>query len=295
MFPPWALLRALPLERAVRLGAAMGTAAMALDRVNRPIAMRNLEIAFPEIDRAGRLRILRDAYRNYGRMAAEWTQFPTLPRAAVTRMVGYAGRENWDEAIRLSSGRGILTLTGHFGNFELLSAAHAAHGNRIALVARLIRNPVIDRAVVARRGRFGAESIPRKGAGRAVIRRLRDDWMVAVPLDLDVRDGLFVDFFSLPAATSPALARLAIATGAPVLPAFIVREGASPRHRITILPPLRIAGEGARGGPARAELARAETQRYNAAIEAMVRRHPDHWNWIHRRWKTRPPGEPRFY
>lgn len=296
MLPPWTLLRILPLERAVRVGAAMGAAAMALDRVNRPVAIRNLTIAFPEMNRAGRLRILRDTYRNYGRMAAEWAQFPNLPRATVTRMVDYAGRENWTEAIRLSHGRGILILTGHFGNFELLSAGHAAHGNPVALVARPIRNPLIDRAVVARRARFGAESIPRKGAGRAIIRRLREDWMVAVPLDLDTRAGIFANFFSLPAATSPALARLAIATGAPVLPAFLVREGATTRHHIIFLPPLALDGEGApRGVLARTELAHAQTQLYAQTIERMIRRHPDHWNWIHRRWKTRPPGEPRFY
>jgi len=295
MAPPWIVLRALPLDRAVRAGAAMGTAAMVLDRLNRPIAMKNLAIAFPDMDRSAHLRILRDSYRNFGRMAAEWAHFPKLSREKVIEMVGYANREHWDAAIQASGGRGILTLTGHFGNFELLSAGHAAHNNRIALVARPIRNPLMDRAVIARRGRFGAESIPRKGAGRAVIKRLRMDWMVAIPLDLDTRTGIFVNFFTLPAATSPALARLAIATGAPVLPAFMVREGAAARHRITVLEPFILEGEGPRGEAARNDLVRIETQRYTAAIEQMVRRYPDHWNWIHRRWKSRPAGEKRFY
>jgi KDO2-lipid IV(A) lauroyltransferase len=275
MAPPWIVLRALPLDQAVRAGAAMGAAAMVLDRLNRPIAMKNLAIAFPDMDRSAHLRILRDSYRNFGRMAAEWTHFPKLSREKVIEMVGYSNREHWDAAIQASSGRGILTLTGHFGNFELLSAGHAAHNNRIALVARPIRNPLMDRA--------------------AVIKRLRMDWMVAIPLDLDTRTGIFVNFFTLPAATSPALARLAIATGAPVLPAFMVREGAAARHRITVLEPFILAGEGPRGEAARDDLVRIETQRYTAAIEQMVRRYPDHWNWIHRRWKSRPPGEKRFY
>jgi len=288
--PPWAMLRALPLERAVRVGAAIGPLAMALDRGNRAIAMRNLEIAFPEKDLAERLEILRDTYRNFGRMAAEWVHFFDLDRANIEQYVTYEGREHWDEAIRLSAGRGILVLTGHFGNFELLSLGHSLHGNPIALVQRPNRNPVIDRAVAARRLRNGNLTISRKGAGREVLRLLRQNWMVAVPLDLDVRDGIFVDFFSKPAATSDALARLAIATRAPVLPAFMVREGISTRHRITILPPIMTLRS-----PDRDLALHDYTQQFTSIFEGMIRRHPDHWNWIHRRWKTRPPGEPRFY
>lgn len=288
--PPWAILRALPLERAVQVGASVAPLAMLLDRRNRAIALRNLEIAFPEKDAAARRAILLDAYRNFGRMAAEWVHFFDLDSANIERYVTYEGREHWDEAIRLSAGRGILVLTGHFGNFELLSVGHSLHGNPIAIVQRPNRNPVIDRAVAARRLRRGNLTISRKGAGREVLRLLRQNWMVAVPLDLDVRRGLFVDFFSLKASTSDALARLAIATRAPVLPAFMVREGATTRHRITILPPIVAAR-----GTDRDEALVRYTQQFTSIFEAMVRRYPDHWNWIHRRWKTRPPGELRFY
>ncbi|HVA41735.1 MAG TPA: lysophospholipid acyltransferase family protein [Candidatus Binataceae bacterium] len=288
--PPWAILRALPLERAVRVGAAAGALAMTLDRGNRRIAMRNLEIAFPERGAAERLAILRDTYRNFGRIAAEWVHFFEFTPANIDRYVSYEGREHWEEAIRLSAGRGILVLTGHFGNFELLSVGHSVHGNRIAIVQRPNRNPIIDRAVAARRQHYGNLTISRKGAARDLMRLLRDDWMVAVPLDLDVRHGVFVDFFNLKASTSEALARLAVASRVPVLPAFMVREGATTRHRITILPVI----ETVRGGDRAANVIE-NTQHYTAAIEAMIRRHPDHWNWIHRRWKTRPAGEPRFY
>jgi len=317
--PPWAILRALPLERAVRLGAAIGPIAMALDRRNRPIALRNLELAFPEKDPAARLAILRDTYRNFGRMAAEWVHFFDLDSRNIERYVTYEGREHWDQAMRLSAGRGILVLTGHFGNFELLSVAHSLHGNPIAIVQRPNRNPLIDRAVAARRLRQGNLTISRKGAGREVLRRLRQNWMVAVPLDLDVRHGIFVDFFSRSASTSDALARLALATRAPVLPAFMVRQGISTRHRITILPPIeavrgtdrhtadRVAkrdtptpdithdSSANRRSADRDDALRHYTQQFTSIIESMIRRHPDHWNWIHRRWKTRPPGETRFY
>jgi KDO2-lipid IV(A) lauroyltransferase len=290
MAPLWALLRALPLERAVRLGGAMGPVAMAFDRGNRSIALCNLTIAFPEIDDAARLSILRDTYRNFGRMAAEWVHFFELNPGNIASYVTYDGRQHWDEAIRLSNGRGILVLTGHFGNFELLSLGHSLHGNRIAIVQRPNRNPIIDRAVAARRLRNGNLTVSRKGAGREILRLLRQNWMVAVPLDLDVRRGVFVDFFSLKASTSDALARIAIASHAPVLPAFMVREGASTRHRITLFPPIVAVR-----GDDRDDAVREYTQQFTSLFEAMVRRYPDQWNWIHRRWKTRPPGEARFY
>jgi KDO2-lipid IV(A) lauroyltransferase len=287
---PWGLLRALPLDRAVRVGAALGTVVMAADLFNRPIAQRNLQIAFPSLNAEGRRTILRGMYRNFGRMAAEWLHSRRLARAEIERRVSYVNREYWDDAVRRSAGRGILTLTGHFGNFELLSLAHSAYGNHVAFVQRPNRNPILDAAVMARRERFGCRPIARRGAGRPMLRLLREDWMVTIPLDLDTRDGVFVDFFGTAAATSDALARLAITTDTPVLPAFMVREGTSARHQITFLPMVETVRNSDR-----AAAVRENTQRYTSIVEGIIREHPDHWNWIHRRWKTRPPGEARFY
>ena len=288
--PPWALLRGLPLERAVKVGAALGSVVMAADFANRPIGMRNLEIAFPELSREARTKILRDTYRNFGRMAAEWVHFPQLDPKDADLYVSYVGKEYWEEGLRISNGRGILILTGHFGNFELLSLGHSLHGNRVALIQRPNRNPIIDRAVMSRRERFGNRAIPRRGAGRPLLKLLKEDWMVAIPLDLDNRGGVFVDFFGLKAATSDALARVAMATGTPVIPAFMVRKGTSTHHQITFLPIIEMVK-----GKDREAAVIENTQRFNNAIEGMIRRYPDHWNWIHRRWKTRPPGEERFY
>ncbi|HXZ88378.1 MAG TPA: lysophospholipid acyltransferase family protein [Candidatus Binataceae bacterium] len=290
MAPPWAFLRLLPLESAVRMGAAAGALVAKLDPVNRRIAMRNLQIAFPERDASEHRRILTAAYRNYGRMAAEWLHAFEFTRANIEQYVTYESPEYWKDAIRISGGRGILVLTGHFGNFELLSLAHSIYGNRIAIVQRPNRNPIIDAAVTARRTHFGNVSIPRKGAAREVLRLLKDNWMVTIPLDLDTRRGVFVKFFSKPAATNEALARIAMATGAPVLPAFMVRGGSTTRHRIKLLPVIELERR-----PDRRESVLINTQRFTDTIEEMIRLHPDHWNWIHRRWKTRPPGEDRFY
>ncbi len=283
-------MRALPLERALKVGAALGSIAAHVDRVNRPIGIRNLEIAFPDKTPAQRFEILRGMYRNWGRMIAEWSHFGSLTRANIEQFAVYEGRDIWDEAERISNGRGALVLTAHFGNFELLPLAHSIYGYRIAIVHRPLRNPLIDREVRAMRERFGNRTIERKGAGRTMLKLLRDDWKVAVPLDLDVRKGVFVDFFGLKASTSDGLARLAMASGAPVAPVFLIRDGESAHHRISIRPMIEIVRSRDRD-----EAIRENTQRFTRAIEDAVRCHPDHWNWIHRRWKTRPLGEARFY
>jgi len=286
-----AAMRAVPRERALELGARLGAAAAAVDRPNRRIALINLRIAFPELDRSAQLKIIRDMYRNWGRMLAEWVHMDSLDRSNIERYVTYDGQEHWDEAARVSNGRGILVLTAHYGNWELLNAAHAIYGTRITIVHRPLRNPLMDRDLRAMRSRFGNPSIERKAAGLDMARLLRQNWMIAVALDLDVRQGVFVDLFGKPASTSDGLARLAMASGAPVVPCFMVRDGHSACHRITISPALEI--EKGRGDRESAIV--RNTQRCARAIEDAIRGHPDHWNWIHRRWKTRPPGEPRFY
>jgi KDO2-lipid IV(A) lauroyltransferase len=197
--------------------------------------------------------------------------------------------ENWERGVELSRGRGGLILTGHFGNWELMILAHSIYGHKVAIVHRPLRNPLIDAALCTARNRFGNRVVPRKGAGREVLRLLRQNWVVGMPLDLDVRRGVFVDFFSLKASTSDGLARLAIATGAPVVPVFAVRDGVSSRHFVECMEPIETIRRADRE-----ESVLLNTQRYTKTIEGMIRRYPDHWNWIHRRWKTRPPGEQRF-
>jgi Kdo2-lipid IVA lauroyltransferase/acyltransferase len=287
--PLWLPLRALPLSRAVAAGAALGSIAMTLDRANRRIAQKNLAIAFPDQSEDARMAILRESWRNFGRMAAEWTHLFEITPANFSRFARFEGREHWTSALA-AGGRGLLILTAHVGNFEMLIMVPATRGDRLAVVHRPNRNPFLDHKVTARRERFGVTAVPRKGAGRPVLKFLRDNWTVAMPLDLDSRRGVFVDFFAMKAATGDGLARVAMATGAPVLPAFMLREGTGPRHIVKILPAIEVARRGDRE-----ELVRENTQRFTAAIEGIVRDHPAQWNWIHRRWKTRPPGEPRFY
>ena len=291
--PVGALVRmfaAMPLERAVKVGATLGSAIMRLDFGNRPIGVKNLEIAFPELDREARLKILAGMYRNWGRVIGEWPHLRQLNRSNVENFVTYDGVENLDRALVLAQKRGVIVLTAHYGNFELLPLAHSIYGYPLAMVHRPLRNPVIDQQIRRRRTSFGAEIVERKQAGLAIVKYLRQKWHVAVALDLDVRDGVFVDFFGTKACTSDGVARIAMAMRTQVVPAFMVRDGDRARHRITVLPAMEMVAT-----RDREESARENTQRMTAAIEMMIRRHPDHWNWIHRRWKTRPEGERRFY
>ncbi len=291
--PVAALVRmfaAMPLQRALKVGASLGSMIMRLDAGNRPIGITNLEIAFPALAPDARLKILTDMYRNWGRIIAEWPHSRVLNRDNIEEFVTYDGVENLRQALLIAEKRGAIILTAHYGNFELLPLAHSIYGYPLAMIHRPNRNPAIDRDIRRLRTSFGAEIIERKQAGLALVKYLRRKYHVAVALDLDVRDGVFVDFFGKNACTSDGVARIAMATRAPVVPAFMVREGDTARHRITVLPMLELAIS-----RDREECVRDNTQRMTAAIETMIRRHPDHWNWIHRRWKTRPEGEPRFY
>jgi KDO2-lipid IV(A) lauroyltransferase len=283
-------LAALPLRRAIKVGAAAGTLAMGLDRINRPIAMRNLEIAFPELSIERRLAILRGMYRNWGRMGAELAHAGDYTPGNVDYYAPYVNREIWERAARESGGRPIMIFTGHFGNFELLNLAHSMRGHRSAFVYRPVRNRLLDQWLNSLRSRYGTRLIARKGASREMMRAIRQNYIVCLPIDLDVRRGVFVDFFSMKACTTDSLARVAMATGAQVGPVFMIRDGVSERHRITIMEGIEIVCDGNRE-----DAVIENTQRFSRALEQMIRRHPDHWNWIHRRWKTRPPGEERFY
>src|ERR1700678_795186 len=148
-----AALRAMPLERAVRAGARLGGWAMNFDRPHRPIAVQNLEIAFPQMTPAARLNILRQMYRSWGRVLAKWTHLPELSRANVERVATYEGKEHWDEAERRSNGHGLFVLTGHYGNFELMQIAQSVYGYRLAIVHRAFGNPIHDARHATHHGR----------------------------------------------------------------------------------------------------------------------------------------------
>jgi len=286
------LLAALPIVVALRIGELVALIAYAVDVPHRRIGMRNLGIAFPEKSLAERRRILRQSFLNLGRMAVELAHLPKLTAAQVLDMVRFEEDAWWREAIEWERSTGVLILSGHFGNWELCVAAHGMRGHPVHLVHRAIGNPLVDRWLHDLRARAGTHMIRKSGAGRGVLRALHERALLVLPIDQNSTRGLgvFVDFFGLPASTNSGMARIALRTDAPIVPAFIVREGRSARHRVHILPILQVE----RTGDFEAEV-RLNTQRFTEVFEDMVRRYPEQWLWMHKRWKTRPVGTPRVY
>jgi len=282
----------LPLGAALRVGELAALVAYLLDRRHRRVGMRNLEIAFPEKPIRERRRILRASFLNLGRMAVELAHLPRLSAERLRDMVRFADEEWWREATSWERSTGVLVLSGHFGNWELLVFAHGMRGHPVHMVHRTIANPLLDRWLNALRARAGTRTIRKRHAARAVLAALHERGLLVLPFDQNSTRGLgvFVDFFGVPASTNAGLARIALRTDAPIVPAFIVREGRSARHRVHVLPIMQVE----RTGDPRADVVR-NTQRFSAVFEDMVRRHPEQWLWMHKRWKTRPPGAPRLY
>ncbi|MEO8602465.1 MAG: lysophospholipid acyltransferase family protein [bacterium] len=282
----------LPRRLALRVGALIGDQFYLLDRPHRRLALRNLAIAFPDKTVTEHRAILRESIRNLGRTAAEICHLRDLTAETVGQYVHAEDEVAWQRVFTTAAERGAVILTGHFGNFELLAYAHGLLDHPITLVHRPMNNALVDRAITDLRGRAGTVSLPKKSAAKAALRALHRHQMVAIPADQNQtrRYGVFVDFFGLPACTTPGPARLAMLSGAAVLPVFLLRDGASDRHRILVLPEVEMV----RSGDREADVI-ANTQRCTAVIEDVLRRYPEQWIWFHKRWNTRLKGERRVY
>ncbi len=286
------LLSLLPDLILYPLGVFGGWAGYWLDRRHVRIGHKNLALAFPEKSERERRRILRASYVNLGRCAAEYIRLGGFFYGRFRRRVSYDRFDHWDWVKAKYPGRGVLILSAHFGNFELLGAAHALNGFQISLVHHTQRFLAGDALMSFVRERAGVEIIRKHAAARAVLRALARGELVGIPFDQNAKrsEAVFVPFFGEPAATASGLARLARISGAPVVPAFIVRQPDRRSHRIEIQSeiPLQNTGDEA------ADILE-NTRRFVAAVEAMVRRYPEQFLWTHRRFRTRPRGMPPVY
>lgn len=284
------VIASLPRRLAVALGAATGGCLYWVALPLRRTALANLERAFPDRPDAERRRILRASCRNLGRVGAEFCHLPRLRAADVGDLVTFPDVPAWEQVLRERDERGLIVVTAHFGNWELLAYAHGLLGHPVTLVHKPMRNRFVDRLVMQVRERAGTQPIAKRAAARRALRVLRDRGILVIPSDQNQprREGIFVDFFGIPACTNAGAARLARHTGAALRPVFLVREGETGRHRVEILPEIERADTGDVH-----EDVRVTTQRCSDAIESMLRRYPEQWIWFHRRWRTRPPGEPR--
>jgi Kdo2-lipid IVA lauroyltransferase/acyltransferase len=274
------------------LGVAGGFIGYYLDRRHVRIGLKNLEIAFPERPVSERKRILRASYVNLGRMIAEYIRLGGFFYRRLKRRVTYERFEYWDEIKQRYPGRGILVLTAHFGNFELLPAAHAMHGYQISLVHHTQRFLAGDALINFVRARAGVTAMRKHSAARAVLASLRRGEMIGIPFDQNAKrsEAVFVPFFGEPAATTSGLARLVMISRALVVPAFIVRQPDMRSHRIVIQDEIPVQ----RTGDEKADI-EENTRRFVKPVEDMVRRYPEQFLWTHRRFRTRPRGMPQIY
>lgn len=281
-----ALFAWLPRGWALRLGAFVGSLLYYLALPLRKVGLEQLRWAFPQRSEAERRSILWESARNLGRMAAEVCHFPELTPQNVGQFVSFADRERWAAALASREGRGLIVLTAHFGNWELLAYAHGLLGFPVTVIHRAMRNPLVDRWLLQWRARGGTRSIAKKAAAREALKVLRAGGILAIPADQNQRYsfGVFVDFFGKPACTTTGPVRLAAHSGAMIVPVFLRRLGQSERHTVEVLPPIELVNTGDPAG----DLVE-NTQRCAKVIEAMIREYPEQWIWFHRRWKTRPP------
>ena len=251
--------------------------------------MLNLRLAFPEGTDRERRRILRGEFQTLGRMLADFAHFPRLTRGNIEQLIIYDGFEVFDRARR--QGRGVLFLTAHFGNWELGSFAHGVYGYPCNFVVRQMDNPRLDALINRYRSASGGRPIEKKDFARGVLRALERGETVGVLMDQNMllEEGAFVDFFGLPASTTTGPARVARKLGTPVVLGLVIWDPKLRKYRLRF-----DAVEWIRRPDPEEEIA-ANTANFTRLIERYVRRYPEQWLWVHRRWKTRPAGEPPLY
>lgn len=253
-----------------------------LDHKHRRIILENLAIAFSEWLDPGQRRVLaRRVMIRLMRMLFEIGRYARFSGEEMSRWVRVEGQEHIRDA--LAQGKGVLVLTAHFGNWEYLPIGADLIQVPLSIVYRPLDFQPLDRVIARLRSKFGAELIPSsRGAMRGILRALAKGRIVAMLMDqnVDWYEGVWVDFFGKPACTNKGMAVIAIKTGAPVVPVFMLPDGDN-RFVITFQPAMHLSVTGDRTSDIE-----TNTALFTQVIEAMIRRHPDQWFWVHQRWKT---------
>jgi len=289
----WLLIRGLgtlprPLARA--LAVALAQAVYLFHVRLRKVGMRNLELVFPEKTRRERRQILRGEFTSIGRQLAEVALFPRYTLENVHEVVVYEGFENFERAH--NRGKGVLYLTAHLGAWELSAFAHSLQGHPLHIVMRGMDNPLLDRLVQRYRTMHGNSAVDKDNFIRGLLAAMKAGETVGILMDTNMTppQGVFVDFFGIPACTASGLARIALRTDAAVVPGFTIWDAELCKYRLRFDPALTLI----RSADDEADIL-ANTAMFTKVIEEYVRKYPDQWLWVHRRWKTRPEGEPPLY
>jgi Kdo2-lipid IVA lauroyltransferase/acyltransferase len=291
--PVWLILKmlgALPRGIARSSAASVTSVLFSLQPRLQKTAEFNLRLAFPDWKDAQRKDVTRKMVRNLGWMAAEFARLPRLTKENVEDVVILEGHENFLEGQR--RGKGVLYLTGHIGAWELSSFAHALYGYPLQYMARPLDNKRLDALVNQYRCASGNRPIFKNESARVMLKILKDSGTIGILADQNTlpAEGVFVDFFGKLACTTTGLARVALHTGAAVVPGYAYWDEGIQKYRLRFEPPVELI----RTGDTERDVFE-NTQRFAKVIEEIIRKHPDQWVWVHKRWKTRPKGEPALY
>jgi len=281
---------AIPRKSAHRVARSVGWLGFYLAGRQRRAGLRNLQLAFPTLTHDQHEEILRGSFQNLARLLVEFTHFPELRKSNISEVVVHDGLENYLEGLR--RGHGVIFMTAHFGAWELSSFAHAVYGYPLKFLVRPIDNSRVEELISGYRTSSGNVPIQRRSAARDVLKALRRNEAVGILFDQNTTpsEGVFAEFFGIPAATTPSIALFALRTGAAVGPGFLILDRGLGKHRLRLDPPVDLIETG--------DLDKdiiQNTKLFNKILEGYIRQYPDQWLWIHRRWKTRPDGEGSLY
>jgi KDO2-lipid IV(A) lauroyltransferase len=276
-----ALLRTLPLPIANGLARLSASLLDKLVPKLRRVAHQNLSFALPQ---TAPDPIIDGVFRGIARLLVALARFPALTRSNIGDWIEYEGLEHYLAAKQ--NGRGILVATAHLGNWELSAFAHALLTEPMHVMVRSLDNPLIDRIVEQRRIASGNWLISKRDAARSVLKALKANQAVGILIDQNTtpEEGVFINFFGKRACAGTAFVKLAHHSGAAVVPGFALWNERRRKYVLCFYPQVPLTGD-----------VLVDTQRIHTFFEAIIRDHPDQWMWIHRRWKTRPAGEPNLY
>lgn len=255
----------------------------------RRVGLFNLSLAYPQWTRRQRRRVLFSSFRGLGRMLADFASFPHWNRGNIERLITYDGFEHFAEASK--KGKGVLFLTAHFGNWELSSFAHGLYGHPLNFIVREMDNPLLDSLINGYRCLSGGRAVYKHESARETLRALHRGEAVGILMDQNMvsGEGAFVDFFGRPACTTTGPARIARKTRAAIVLGLVIWDANLKKYRLRFESVDWIKREDPE------EEIVVNTANFTRLIEEYVRRYPDQWLWVHRRWKTRPAGEPPIY
>ncbi len=274
--------------------ARLAIATVALFPPLARVYIRLLDLLVPRFRRTARKNlslagiggdgVIDGMFRSLARMLETFARFPQITPENVRELIRYDGLENFQSA--LARGRGVLVATAHLGNWELSAFAHALMTAPMHVVARPLDNRRLDEFIERRRAMSGNRIISKREAAREVLRALKRGQAVGILIDQNtsLEEGVFIDFFGIKACAGRGFARLAHHSGAAVVPGYALWSEAERKYVLRFDPEIPMSGGVA-----------ADTQRIHSHLEKVIRQHADQYFWIHRRWKTRPPGEPPLY